>query len=150
MGKHSMRYDSHTIKAARKLYATGRFSQQHIATKYGVSRGSVNRWVNDEFRIRRNKIGRDLQRKNRGYKQRLTPTYVIRYKNLVKLGTAVDLRRRFVGIQGCSPVSLQLLGTLPFPEADIHDQFDSCRVHGEWFKLTRRLRLFLKEHLIRV
>lgn len=65
----------------------------------------------------------------------------------MKIGTAVDLSHRFVALQGGSPVPLKLLGVLPFNEYDVHDQFHTCRKHGEWFELKPKLRKLLREHL---
>lgn len=55
---------------------------------------------------------------------------------LVKIGYALDVRKRFIALMTASPVRLTLLGTLPGGaklEAAIHAQLADHRAHGEWF-----------------
>lgn len=59
--------------------------------------------------------------------------------DLVKVGYALDVAKRFTGMMTTSPAPLTLLGMLdggPKLEAAIHEQLAAHRAHGEWFHKT--------------
>ena len=59
--------------------------------------------------------------------------------NLVKIGHAKNVWRRFQGIRTGSPVALTLLATEDggaVRESKLHIQFSNLRKHGEWFEFT--------------
>jgi hypothetical protein len=62
----------------------------------------------------------------------------------VKIGWTNKLKRRLGGLQTASPVRLKLLAALPGSRKDevaFHRKYKAFRLHGEWFQLTKRLRL---------
>lgn len=59
--------------------------------------------------------------------------------DLIKIGYAIDLPKRFTGMMTTSPAALTLLGVLdggPKLECALHDQLAAHRAHGEWFRKT--------------
>lgn len=59
--------------------------------------------------------------------------------DLVKIGYAIDLQKRFTGMMTTSPAPLTLLGVLdggPKLECALHEQLAAHRAHGEWFRKT--------------
>lgn len=59
--------------------------------------------------------------------------------DLIKIGYAIDLPKRFTGMMTTSPAALTLLGVLdggPKLECAIHEQLAAHRAHGEWFRKT--------------
>lgn len=59
--------------------------------------------------------------------------------NLIKIGYALDLEKRFTALMTSSPAALSLLGVLrggPRLEMAIHEQLAAHRAHGEWFRKT--------------
>ena len=57
--------------------------------------------------------------------------------DLIKIGYALDLEKRFTNLMTSSPAALSLLGVLPGGprrEMEIHDQLAAHRAHGEWFR----------------
>lgn len=73
----------------------------------------------------------------------------------VKIGRADSLPRRLREIQAMNPYPLVLLGVVYerrmltgvwFDERMVHDLFAADRIHGEWFRLTDRLRAWIDEH----
>jgi hypothetical protein len=60
----------------------------------------------------------------------------------IKFGRAMNVKRRFSGIQTGSPVKLVLLGSVFVPwevEPAIHDYLKEHHSHGEWFLPTVRV-----------
>lgn len=56
---------------------------------------------------------------------------------LVKIGFAVNLKRRVSSFQTASAVPLQLIGLIPGGyerEQEIHNHLEYFRSHGEWFR----------------
>lgn len=54
----------------------------------------------------------------------------------IKIGIAVSPSKRLAELQTGSPAKLHLLAAIPGGverEADLHAQFASARIHGEWF-----------------
>lgn len=59
--------------------------------------------------------------------------------DLIKIGYALDLQKRFTGLMTASPAPLTLLGVLdggPRLEMEIHEKLAAHRSHGEWFRKT--------------
>lgn len=59
--------------------------------------------------------------------------------DLVKIGYAVDLEKRFTNLMTASPAALTLLGVLPGGaklEMELHAKLADHRAHGEWFHKT--------------
>jgi len=64
----------------------------------------------------------------------------------VKIGTSTDLRQRLGQLQFLTRSRVRLLATTPGSfsrEREIHRQFASARVHGEWFRPTPELLAFI-------
>ena len=61
-------------------------------------------------------------------------TYFIREDDYVKIGRSRQPRLRFRDLQISTHRKLTLLGVCDLPEAELHRQFHSLRVRGEWFK----------------
>lgn len=66
----------------------------------------------------------------------------------VKIGyTRGPVAARFAGIVPCSPVPLELVGTLeggPEVETALHREFADLRLHNEWFRLEGPLRALVR------
>lgn len=63
--------------------------------------------------------------------------------NTIKIGWTKHLTSRLSAIRTSCPVELRLLGVTPgnrTDESEIHQQFEDCRVRGEWFRATPELR----------
>lgn len=59
--------------------------------------------------------------------------------DLIKIGYALDLEKRFTGLMTSSPAALTLLGVMqggPRLETQIHTDLAEHRAHGEWFRKT--------------
>lgn len=59
--------------------------------------------------------------------------------DLIKIGYAFDLQKRFTAMMTASPAPLSLLGVMPGGprrEMEIHDRLSDHRAHGEWFHKT--------------
>lgn len=58
----------------------------------------------------------------------------------IKIGTALNLAKRFRNIQTCSPVALRVIHAIPNTgretERKLHKHFAAYRLHGEWFEPT--------------
>lgn len=57
--------------------------------------------------------------------------------DLIKIGYASDVGRRFRALQAGSAAPLKLLGTMrggPQAECALHDKLAEHRSHGEWFR----------------
>lgn len=106
-------------------------------------------WIERE---RANRKRKPTNRKTRGYQYTLRqisklPTtgwvYFIEAENgSIKIGTALDVPRRFRAIQSCSPLPLRIAGVMAGGmrrEAEIHRRFRASRLHGEWFESTPEL-----------
>ena len=66
---------------------------------------------------------------------------------LVKIVSTLKLEARLHALRVNSPVPLELLATMAGGiglENDLHDHFASDRAHGEWFRLSERLRSFIE------
>lgn len=62
--------------------------------------------------------------------------YFVRHGEQIKIGTTVAVRER---VQHLALPLESLLATEPggrIRESELHDQFDQCRAHGEWFWAT--------------
>lgn len=59
--------------------------------------------------------------------------------DMIKIGYALDLAKRFTAMMTSSPAALSLLGTLPGgprEEMELHERLAAHRAHGEWFHKT--------------
>ena len=68
-------------------------------------------------------------------------------RNRVKIGFTDDLKSRLGGIRGDSPSPVKVLLVLSGDrktEAIYHEYFARYRLHREWFKFGRKLRLFIR------
>lgn len=57
--------------------------------------------------------------------------------DLIKIGYAIDLPKRFTALMTSSPAALTLLGVLPGGpklETELHERLAAHRAHGEWFR----------------
>lgn len=68
--------------------------------------------------------------------------YLIEAINLhiYKIGITRNIVSRFANLQGSSPVKLTLVTSWNVPdefEGYLHGRFDNCRLHGEWFNLSK-------------
>lgn len=55
---------------------------------------------------------------------------------LIKIGYAYDMQKRFTGLMTTSPAALTLLGVLDGGaklETELHERLAAHRAHGEWF-----------------
>lgn len=73
--------------------------------------------------------------------ERLAQVYFIEAVglDLIKIGYALDLQKRFTNMMTMSPAALTLLGVLdggPKLECALHEQLAAHRAHGEWFRKT--------------
>lgn len=82
----------------------------------------------------------------------LSKIYFIQDKksNAIKIGLSTNPRRRLRSIQAYNPNVLHLLLTLDTDnpkktERLLHEKFQKCHIHGEWFKETMELRSFIEE-----
>jgi hypothetical protein len=63
--------------------------------------------------------------------------------NTIKIGWTQHLKSRLSAIRTSCPVEVRLLGVTPGNRTDevaMHQQFEDCRVRGEWFRATPELR----------
>lgn len=71
-------------------------------------------------------------------RRRLVSIYAISGGGLVKIGMAIDVKKRLSHLQIGSPVPIELLGHAPGAEPAlekvIHDFLVAHRAHGEWFR----------------
>lgn len=65
MGNDGMKNTPAKIKAARKLWATGRFSQRTLANKFGVCQQTILRWVDSAYCTKDNTRKRIAEQKKR-------------------------------------------------------------------------------------
>ncbi len=66
----------------------------------------------------------------------------------IKIGRSVNPERRLEQLSTGSPNQLTIIGKISGGsalEAELHTRFDAQRERGEWFKVTRELRDFIKE-----
>jgi len=75
--------------------------------------------------------------------------YFVEAENgLIKIGITDDLEKRLRVLQDGSPVALTLLLAVPGTarqEGTLHGRFIDERSHGEWFRGSARLRVFIEE-----
>lgn len=72
--------------------------------------------------------------------------YFIMCGDLVKIGTASDVRARLSSMQTGNPAQMSLLGEIlggRDVESDLHRRFGALRVRGEWFQYSGELRAFV-------
>jgi hypothetical protein len=68
--------------------------------------------------------------------------YFVRSGDAVKIGMSKDVPRRLRTLRTMSPLSLELLGVVPGgrdEEAQLHREWASLRLHGEWFRASPEL-----------
>lgn len=64
----------------------------------------------------------------------------------VKIGWAVDVKRRLSQLQTGHPYELLVAYSAPGTQADeraLHERFSELRLHGEWFRYTEEIHDFL-------
>lgn len=69
--------------------------------------------------------------------------YVIKSGLYYKIGKTMNIKQRMKAIQYANPIKIELkiiqaISHCATRERDIHDRFDSKRVRGEWFRLTKK------------
>lgn len=72
--------------------------------------------------------------------------YFIRCGDSVKIGVAVDVRKRLSSLQTGNPAPLSLMASMPGDEKaerKLHKQFSADRLSGEWFDLSPALREYI-------
>lgn len=73
-----------------------------------------------------------------------TSVYVIECAGRTKIGLAVDVSKRRATLQLACPLPLAAVGSITFDsfrqarfiELELHKQFASARLHGEWFEAS--------------
>jgi len=63
----------------------------------------------------------------------------VEFIDAVKIGTTNNIKKRFSAIQGCSPIKLSLMGTIPGGfdvENKLHRVAHKERFRGEWFDFS--------------
>lgn len=81
-------------------------------------------------------------------RRRIAGVYFIRQGDdgYIKIGYSEHIKKRLRGLQGASPVKLQLLATMngtTKDEQDLHKRFKSYRKMGEWFEPVPELLDFI-------
>jgi hypothetical protein len=88
--------------------------------------------------------------------ERPSHLYVIRCMSTsrLKIGIAVDVEARRLGLQGGSPTQLQVIAVVPaggrYLEQRLHEHCKLWRLHGEWFEAAawETLRAALPENVV--
>lgn len=84
------------------------------------------------------------ERYNETYNNPNSYLYIVQCEKYTKIGyTSGSVRDRITGIKSSNPFPLHLLCVFEFEdvkgvrfaERKIHEIFDVCRIHGEWFLL---------------
>lgn len=73
--------------------------------------------------------------------------------NAIKIGRAKNVSKRLQALQTSSPAMLKLLKTIPVEglgaarelERSLHQQFQSLRLNGEWFRAGIALRDYIEK-----
>jgi len=66
----------------------------------------------------------------------------------IKIGRAVNVKKRFSSIQAHSPVILEVFATIKCDmdyERELHNKFKEDRCHGEWFNLSEKILSFIED-----
>jgi hypothetical protein len=73
-------------------------------------------------------------------------TYLIEAVGLemVKIGKTTNIETRLGCLRSACPVEVRLLGVCSVAEDAAHSEFNHLRVRGEWFRLTKEIRSFIK------
>jgi hypothetical protein len=76
--------------------------------------------------------------------------YFLAGAGLIKIGVTTNLTSRLRAIRNSSPVSVEVLATMPgcgiFKEMQLHDRFAALRRHGEWFEDDGSIRAYISRH----
>lgn len=68
----------------------------------------------------------------------------------VKIGNAIDVAKRMLGLQCACPVPLKLIGLVEWSdlwtEGQVHRHFSHLRARGEWFRLEPEIVEFIRTH----
>lgn len=67
-------------------------------------------------------------------------------KGAIKIGSAMNLRKRLNGLQTSNPDKLEVLAAIPAlgqEEFDLHQKFAHLRLNGEWFRAEPELLTFI-------
>lgn len=83
--------------------------------------------------------------------RRKTRTYFIQASNKrhapIKIGKAVDIKKRMSALQGATYMRLHLLGYLLGDHEDrMHIRFGDDRIRGEWFRCSNALLCFIRDN----
>ena len=73
--------------------------------------------------------------------------FIRRESNFVKIGYSKDVTKRIKELQTASPTPIKVLAVLPGgykTERELHNLFYKHRKEGEWFKLVREIKYFLR------
>lgn len=65
-----------------------------------------------------------------------TSVYFVGCSHSIKIGSAINVGKRFTDLQACSPIPIEILATTSGgmkQERAYHRQFAAHRLHGEWF-----------------
>jgi hypothetical protein len=79
-----------------------------------------------------------------------TVTYFIQSgaDGLIKIGVTTNFASRFRSLEMSSPVPLRVLGIVPTDiEQECHVALDAWRAHGEWFKPSAEVLVFIRGKL---
>lgn len=75
--------------------------------------------------------------------------YFMACVGLIKIGYATSVKHRLQNIQTSSPGRVTLVGVMAGDiehEAELHERFSWSRSHGEWFRPTPDLLVFIQEN----
>lgn len=149
------------VAKAKQLIAGGK-SKLATCRELGIAGGTLYRWLDDDTRLAYNNVARlwrkdneivlarDRIRSAARYKNRRheTVTYFVKAKghNVCKIGRTNNIVSCLQQLQRGSAVPLVLLGTTGIAERELHLLFHSLRLHGEWFKLTPKLKRFIRDN----
>jgi hypothetical protein len=71
----------------------------------------------------------------------------------VKIGFTNNIERRISTLQSGCPIPLRVIGVIvragEIDESILHDHFEDCRMHGEWFWPSPGLLDFVRDHTFR-
>jgi len=146
-------------KKAFRLKESG-VSNRMIAALTKVNRETINKWFNPEYalackekdrkRYREHPTRREeMKQKSRKWQtenKHGKVTYFVRSFRYVKIGSTTNLKVRLHHLVGQLATPVEFLGICDIPELELHDKFGSLRHHGEWFKLTPKLKRFIRDN----
>ena len=119
----------------RRLHKSG-WSRKDLIALAGVTKQRIHQIINKKPAANRSRAG---------------TVYVANAQaaKAIKIGVTSDVGKRLKSLQTMCPVKVVLLFTLPGGrelEADLHRRFQSSQLWGEWFRLTKEIKQFIKDN----